>query len=128
VRSWPAIVADTVAVAGFAVAGRRSHAEGLDVAGIGATAWPFLAGVAAGWLVARAWRQPYGLVTGVVVWLATVAGGVALRLLGGDTAQWPFVVVATVTLGVLLVGWRAGWRLLVAGRSRTADRAAANAA
>ena len=43
-----ALVADAVCVVVFCTIGRRSHAEGLSVAGIAETAWPFLAG-AGGW-------------------------------------------------------------------------------
>ena len=39
-----ALLADLVSVVVFCTIGRRSHAEGLTVAGIAETAWPFLAG------------------------------------------------------------------------------------
>lgn len=124
VRAWPAVVADVAGIVGFAVAGRRSHAEGIDLVGVGATAWPFLAGGLVGWVIARAWRRPYELLAGVVVWHAAVAIGMALRLLSGSTAQWPFVVVATLTLGLLLVGWRAAYRLSRSARRGRARRSA----
>ena len=49
-----ALAADAVCVVVFCTIGRRSHAEGLTVAGIAETAWPFLAGTAVGWLLAQA--------------------------------------------------------------------------
>lgn len=110
VRARPALLAlgvDAVCVVVFCALGRRSHAEGLDVAGIAQTAWPFLTGAATGWLGARGWRRPTALVpTGVVVWAATVAVGMLLRgvLHAGVAAS--FVCVATAVTAVLLLGWR----------------------
>ena len=115
-----AATVDLICVLVFALVGRRSHAEGSDVIGVLDTAWPFLAGAAVGLLLARAWRDGESLRVGVVVWLATVVLGVTLRLLSGDTAQPAFVLVATVTLGVLLLGWRALLRLV--RRARSKDR------
>ena len=74
------MLADVVGVLVFCTIGRRSHAEGLTVAGVAETAWPFLTGSAVGWLLSRGWRRPTALVpTGVVVWLCTVAVGMLLR-------------------------------------------------
>ena len=56
-----ALAADVVCVVVFCTIGRRSHAEGLTVAGIAETAWPFLAGTGVGWLLSRAWRRPVAL-------------------------------------------------------------------
>jgi peptidoglycan/LPS O-acetylase OafA/YrhL len=98
---------DVVAVLLFAAVGRRSHTEGVTVVGVLDTAWPFLAGVVAGWLVTRAWRRAASLVpVGVAVWIAAVVVGMLLRRLTGDGPAWSFVAVATVVLGLLLLGWR----------------------
>jgi peptidoglycan/LPS O-acetylase OafA/YrhL len=98
---------DVVAVLLFAAVGRRTHAEGVSMVGIAGTAWPFLAGTVGGWAVARAWRRPLSAATGLVVWIGAVALGMLLRRLTGEGTAWPFVVVATVVLGALLLGWRA---------------------
>ena len=91
----------------FAAAGRRSHAEGLDVTGVVGTAAPFLAGTAAAWALVRAWRRPRSVwPTGVAVWLGTVAGGMGIRALTGQGTAASFIAVATTVLGVLIVGWR----------------------
>ena len=119
----PAVAVDVICVLLFAIIGRSSHAEANDLSGVLHTAWPFLAGCLLGLAVSRSWRDPVSLSTGVVVWLCTVIGGIGLRLASGDTAQLPFVVVATVTLAVLLVGWRALLRLVQRARSRHVDRA-----
>jgi hypothetical protein len=66
VRSRPALVlVDLVAVLVFAAIGRRSHAEGLDVVGILATAAPFAVGAVVGALLARSWREPLSWRSGV---------------------------------------------------------------
>ena len=99
---------DAVLVVVFAIAGRRSHAEGLDVAGLWGTAWPFLAGLGVGWLAARAWRHPLALwPTGVVVWASTLMVGMLLRLASEQGVQVAFVLVAAISLAILLIGWRA---------------------
>ena len=54
-----AMVLDVGCVLVFVIIGRASHTQGEGLAGIASTAWPFLAGLAGGWLAARAWRQPY---------------------------------------------------------------------
>lgn len=116
-RTWGAAGADVVVVLVFVVIGRASHQEGDALAGIAVTAWPFLGGLAVGWLVARAWRAPYALVpTGVVVWPATLVGGMLLRVVSGQGTAAAFIVVAAVFLGMFLLGWRAVARL--AGRVR----------
>ncbi len=98
---------DVAAVLVFVLVGRRSHAEGLTLPGVADTAWPFLAGLAAGWLVARAWRAPGSLGTGVAVWAVAVAAGLGLRVLAGAGAPASFAVVTAVVLALLLLGWRA---------------------
>ena len=114
----PVAAADLACVLLFAIVGRSSHAEANDVAGVLHTAWPFLVGCLAGLLVSRSWRSPMGIATGTVVWACTVLGGLGLRLASGDTAQPSFVVVTTVVLGVLLVGWRVVLRLVRRARNR----------
>ena len=51
-RILGSLVLDIVLVAVFAVIGRASHAESLDLAGIATTAWPFAVSVALGSVVA----------------------------------------------------------------------------
>ena len=67
-----AALADVVGVLVFCAVGRRSHAEGLTLTGVAETAWPFLAGTAAGWLLSRGWCRPTAIVpTGAVVWVCS---------------------------------------------------------
>jgi peptidoglycan/LPS O-acetylase OafA/YrhL len=99
---------DVACVLVFCALGRRSHDEGLNVAGIAATAWPFLSGTAVGWLVSQAWRRPAAVYpTGVVVWLCTVAIGMLLRKVSAAGVAGSFIVVASTVTALLLLGWRA---------------------
>lgn len=103
-----AAVADFALVVVFALIGRASHGETLTIAGIAETAWPFLAGLAVGWLVTFAWRAPLAPVrTGVGVWAITVVGGMLLRAVSGQGVALAFVIVAGAVLVAFLVGWRA---------------------
>ncbi|MFK4838029.1 DUF3054 domain-containing protein [Microbacterium sp. ZW T2_14] len=101
-----ALAIDVVVVVAFAAVGRASHDS--DVwGGLWQTAWPFLVGLAAGWLVTLAWRAPAAPVrTGLGVWAVTVGGGMLLRAATGQGTALPFIIVASVTLLVGLVGWR----------------------
>lgn len=106
-RMFALLAADVLAVLLFAAVGRRSHAEGLTAAGVLGTAWPFLTGVAVGWLLTRAWKRPTAVTpVGVGAWLAALLVGMLLRRVTGEGTAWPFVVVATVVLAALLLGWR----------------------
>jgi peptidoglycan/LPS O-acetylase OafA/YrhL len=99
---------DVACVLVFCALGRRSHDEGLNVAGIATTAWPFLSGTAVGWLASQAWRRPAAVYpTGVVVWLCTVAVGMLLRKVTAAGVAGSFIVVASTVTALLLLGWRA---------------------
>ncbi|WP_282848815.1 DUF3054 domain-containing protein [Microbacterium oxydans] len=108
-RYLPAVVVDVVLVLIFAAIGRASHDE--NPAGFLLTAWPFLIALLVGHALAALLpgrpRRPWSLLWGAVVWIVTVAGGMLIRVLSGDTAEVPFIIVATLVLGVFLVGWRA---------------------
>jgi hypothetical protein len=107
-----ALAADVCCVIVFVAIGRASHGEADAVAGLARTIWPFLTGLAAGWLITRAWRRPLPLVpTGIGIWLSTVAAGMVLRVVSGQGIAFTFVIVALVFLGLTLLGWRAAARL-----------------
>lgn len=102
-----AIAADIVCVVVFCTIGRRSHAEGITVAGIAETAWPFLSGTLLGWVISRGWRAPTAIApTGVIVWLATVIVGMLLRKASSQGVAVSFIIVASVVTAVFLLGWR----------------------
>lgn len=105
---WIAGAADILLIVLFAALGRRTHESGMDLGGLLLTALPFLAA----WAVATALTRPRGTwarvwPAGVVVWLVTVAGGLALRVALGDTAALSFQLVTVGVLGVFLLGRRA---------------------
>ena len=114
-----AAIADIVLVIIFCASGRSSHGEALTAWGVFITAWPFLASLTIAWLVCRMWGAPLAIwPQGVCLWLITVAGGMALRILSGRTAELPFIIVATVVLAIFLLGHRAIARLVTKRSSR----------
>lgn len=111
-----AALTDAVMILVFAAIGRDTHQRADVLTGVFLTAWPFLAGAAAGWLAARAWPQPLSLKSGVAIWLGAVAGGMVLRALTGQTVVLAFVIVAFLSLGLALLGYRG--LIALAGRLR----------
>ncbi|MBL3686524.1 DUF3054 domain-containing protein [Leucobacter zeae] len=110
---------DVALVLLFAGVGRGSHARDATVLGLFETAWPFLAGLAASWLLCAAWRRPFApLRTGIPLWIGSVAIGMLLRLVAGSGTALAFVLVAAGTLAVLLVGWRGIAALVRRARTR----------
>lgn len=109
-RPVPIIVAflvDVLLVVGFAATGRASHDSDV-LAGLWTTAWPFLAALAIGWLICRAWRSPAApWRAGIPVWAVTFVGGMLVRALVGQGTALAFVLVAGATLALALIGWRA---------------------
>lgn len=103
--AWSA--ADVVLILVFATSGRRTHEHGVSVTGVLDTAWPFLLAYALAALAMRAWRSPAALrPTGIVLWLGTVGGGLALRALTGDGVAPSFQVVTLLVLGTFLLAPR----------------------
>ncbi|CQD04984.1 transmembrane protein [Mycobacterium lentiflavum] len=112
------LLSDVVGVLVFCAVGRRSHDEGLNLAGIATTAWPFLSGTLIGWLVSRGWHRPTAVApTGVIVWACTVAIGMVLRKASSAGVAASFVVVAATVTALLLLGWRAAVGLALRRRS-----------
>jgi hypothetical protein len=102
-----AVALDVAAVLVFVAIGRTSHDHGVSAGGMASTSWPFLAGLAVGWVAIRAWRQPVALVpTGVGVWLSCVAVGMVLRVVAGQGTALAFIAVALAFLALELLGWR----------------------
>ncbi|WP_028932412.1 DUF3054 domain-containing protein [Pseudonocardia spinosispora] len=101
-----AAVVDLIVVLVFAAIGRNSHAEGITVLGTLTTAGPFLVALLLGWLVGRVWRAPLTLPTGAFVWAVTAGIGLAVRTVFTHRLPLSFVLVASISLAVLLIGWR----------------------
>lgn len=128
-RTTAFLLLDTVLVVTFCAIGRRSHAEASSLAGLATTAWPFLSGLAAGWLVVAARLRgrlaaessrtaatgPAAVYpSGVMIWAATLVIGMLLRVISGQGVALSFVIVAGTVLAIFLLGPRA----LVALRRR----------
>ena len=102
-----AAVIDVAGVVLFVILGRSSHAEDLNSIGTLDTLWPFLAGLALGWVLTFAWLRPLAILwPGMPIWIITVAAGMLFRASAGQGVDFAFVMVATVFLGLFLVGWR----------------------
>ncbi|MEU4316463.1 DUF3054 domain-containing protein [Nocardia sp. NPDC024068] len=120
-RRFGPIAADVLLVVLFCVIGRRSHDEAI-IAGLLRTAWPFVAGLAVGWIAAlvlerrRTGTEPFDATrlwpTGIVIWLSTLVIGMLLRVVSGQGTAVSFIVVAAVVLALFLLGWRGAIRAL----------------
>lgn len=114
-----AFAGDLVLVLVFLAIGRATHDEPVFDPGFFVTAWPFAVGLLVGWVVILLARTPpAGLPAGATAWLATLVIGMVLRVAAGGTAAVPFIIVATITLAVFLIGWRLILR--ATGRRRVA--------
>jgi hypothetical protein len=112
--AWPAVALDVACVLVFVIIGRAGHGEGL--AGVASTAWPFLAGLAGGWLATaglagRPLRPLRPWPAGVGAWLGAVALGMLLRVMSGQGTSPAFIGVALAFLGLFVLGWRLLGRL-----------------
>jgi len=123
-RVVQAIAFDVCCVLIFVVIGRASHTKGETLGGIVSTSWPFLAGLAIGWLATLAWAwdrtrprtarqrpearwRPAALApAGLLAWLATVVLGMTFRVISGQGTAAAFIGVALAFLGLFLLGWR----------------------
>jgi hypothetical protein len=102
-----AIALDTLSVLVFVGIGRSVHDHVVSVAGLASTGWPFLTGLALGWVGAvRLGLVPRRLGAGLVVWVATLVVGMVLRAAAGQGVDAAFVAVAACFLGLFLLGWR----------------------
>lgn len=108
IRKWPLWMAvDVVLIVLFALLGRREHEHALSISGILMTALPFLIAYVAMTFLSRPWFTINKLFpAGVLVWVGTVAVGLALRIAFGSTAAVPFIIVASLVLGAFLMGRR----------------------
>ena len=115
---------DALCIVVFVTIGRRNHDESAAMSGILRTAAPFAIALFVAWVVVRAWRQPTGVRTGLMIWPIVVLVGMLLRhFVFDDGTATSFIVVATIFLGVFLVGWRAVWTLATSRRHRSARAA-----
>ena len=107
-RRVVAFAIDVAAVLLFVVAGRDSHDEDSGVGELLTIAAPFLVGLIVAWIASPNLRnRPLSLRAGFDCWVSTVAIGMLLRRYAWHRGTAPsFVIVATLVLAVLLLGWR----------------------
>jgi hydrogenase/urease accessory protein HupE len=112
-------VVDVVAVVVFVAIGRRNHDEGTALSGVLSVATPFLIALLASWVGLRTWNEPFTRRSWAATWAITVIVGLLLRRLVFDRGiATPFIIVATITLGVLLALGRLLSRKLTAKTSQ----------
>ncbi|MFM7124138.1 MAG: DUF3054 domain-containing protein [Actinomycetes bacterium] len=98
-----AAIVDVVAVVVFVAIGRRNHDESTALSGVLFVAAPFLIALGVSWLALRTWREPFNRASWIATWIITVVIGLLLRRLVFDRGiATAFIIVATITLGVLL--------------------------
>ena len=96
-------IVDVVAVVVFVAIGRRNHDEGTALSGVLGVAAPFLIALGVSWIGLRTWREPFNRASFIATWVITVFVGLLLRRVVFDRGiAAPFIIVATITLGVLL--------------------------
>ena len=96
-------IVDVVAVVVFVAIGRRNHDEGAALSGVLGTAAPFLIALGVSWIGLRTWREPFNRASFIATWVITVFVGLLLRRVVFDRGiATAFIIVATITLGVLL--------------------------
>jgi hypothetical protein len=98
-----AAIVDVVAVVVFVAIGRRNHDEGTALSGVLGVAAPFLIALGISWIGLRTWREPFTRRSWVATWAIAVIAGLLLRRLVFDRGiATAFIIVATITLGLLL--------------------------
>lgn len=105
-RAVIALAVDVALVFAFASMGFRSHNPDTTAtfSGIAYIAAPFAIALVIGSLVTVFWRTWDRWIPGIAVWLITVFLGVGVRVaLFGQTAQFSFILVSFIVLGVLLL-------------------------
>jgi hypothetical protein len=102
-----AVVVDAALIILFAALGRRTHDEGSAVGGTLTVAAPFIIGYVIAAAALRLRRAPFSVRRAAPVWAAGITLGMVLRGTVFDRGLAPaFVVVAFVTTGTLILGWR----------------------
>lgn len=94
---------DLVCVVVFAAIGRASHDEN-PLLGLLHTAWPFVVGTLLAWAIIAGrrldparWAPSF-----LLVWLVSAWGGLLLRHASHQGDRWPFPVIATIMLGLIV--------------------------
>jgi FlaA1/EpsC-like NDP-sugar epimerase len=110
-QAGTALIVDVVAIIVFVILGRSSHHEsgGFLVSTLKVAA-PFLIALLAGHALSKAWRTPAAPSTGVIIWVTTLVLGMLLRRFAfGRGTALAFIIVASLFIGLFVVGWRVAW-------------------
>ena len=115
VRYVQAAVMDIIAVLLFALLARIAHNSPelpFSWGGVLATAWPFLLGAAATVV-------PFG----ITVWIPAVIVGLTIwGFHHSKFPHWSFIIVATVTSAIFILGWRGLTRLSASRAHKRRER------
>jgi hypothetical protein len=107
------LLLDVCCVLLFVGIGRHTHHNGDSLSGIWHTAWPFLAGLVEGLVLARAWRKPLSIVpAGIGAWLGASVAGMLIRVLAGQGTAIAFIGVTLAFLALFVLGWRVAARIV----------------
>lgn len=99
---------DMVCVLVMVVIGTRNHDTDTGPGGVLFVAAPFWIACVVAHALPVVRRQPSAVRAGLVVWVSTVGLGMVLRRFAFDRGTAvAFVIVASVFLGVTMLGWRA---------------------
>jgi FtsH-binding integral membrane protein len=110
---------DIVAIIVFVILGRSSHHEsgGFIVSTLKVAA-PFLIALLAGHALSKSWQSPAAPSKGVIIWVTTLVLGMLLRRFAfGRGTALAFIIVASLFIGLFVVGWRVVWEWWTARKS-----------
>jgi len=115
---------DAALLCSFAAIGRRNHGETGALLAVASTAWPFLAGMTASWVISvlTLGHLPLKVRDGIPIWLGTVSIAMVLRSLTHAGTASSFIAVATVFVGGTFLGWRAVAALVISRREARASQ------
>lgn len=118
-RFLGALIGDVLAIVLFVAIGLFQHGLDITTQNLVLVGWPFAAALIVGHLAAQTWRGPFRVwPQGVFVWAITIVGAMAVRTLFQAGTEVSFVIVTSIVLGVLMLGWRALASYLTRGAPR----------
>nr|WP_246482855.1 DUF3054 domain-containing protein [Brachybacterium halotolerans] len=116
------MIGDVLAVVLFVAIGLLQHGYDISTQNLVLVGWPFAAALLVGHLAAQTWRAPFRIwPQGVFVWAITIVGAMAVRTLMQAGTEVSFVIVTSIVLGVLMLGWRAVATFLTRGERRVVE-------
>jgi hypothetical protein len=114
IRAALPIVVDAVVVVTFATVGMLNHDSHHSLLTVLAIVWPFLLGLAVGW-VGAIWNGLRGLRVwpgGLLIVVVTYGLGMAFRSVSGRGLETGFLIFSACFFVVTMLGWRGIWQLV----------------